>query len=231
MSRKTLGVLECGRPPQEIIDNHGDYAQQFVNLVGDDFDYRIYAVLEGEFPQDISECDGYLITGSKHGVYSGEPWITPLMALIRDIYAADIPQFGICFGHQVMAHALGGRAEKFDGGWGMGPTNYTRDDGSTITINAFHEDQVVAVPADKFDRVTASTPFCQYAGIAYKGKAASIQPHPEFSAEMQKDLMVLRKPMDIDPAVYDSAMKAVEVGQSALDSEVLAQEIRDLMNA
>ena len=67
---------------------------------------------------------GYVIMGSRYSVYDKLPWIKPLKQFIRDCAAAAIPQVGICFGHQVMAEALGGRVEPAENGWIAGSEDY-----------------------------------------------------------------------------------------------------------
>ena len=62
---------------------------------------------------------------SLHSAVEDHAFIPPFEALIREVYASGKPMVGICFGHQIMAQALGGKVERFKGGWGLGPTNYT----------------------------------------------------------------------------------------------------------
>ena len=107
-----IGILETGRPPEELDGTFGDYPGMFEDLLsGNGLKVASYAVLDGDIPKRPDEADGWLITGSKYGVYEDHPWIAPLKAFIRDVYAADLPLVGICFGHQLIAEALGGKAE------------------------------------------------------------------------------------------------------------------------
>ena len=80
------------------------------------------------FPTSVSSCDGWIVTGSAFGAYEDHAFIPPLEDFIRANYKADVPMAGICFGHQIMAQALGGKVEKFSGGWGVGYTNYEMPD-------------------------------------------------------------------------------------------------------
>jgi GMP synthase-like glutamine amidotransferase len=81
-----------------------------------------------DFPKDIHDCDGWLITGSRFGAYEDHPFIPPLEDFIRAAYAAHVPVVGICFGHQIIAQAMGGKVEKYAGGWSVGPTEYNFGD-------------------------------------------------------------------------------------------------------
>ncbi len=187
-----IGILQCGRAPEEIVDRHGDYTDMFRNLLGSStFTYGTWVVLDNVLPDSVNDADGWLITGSRHGVYEDHPWIPPLEQFIRDVYASGVPMAGICFGHQIMAQALGGKAEKFDGGWSVGHVSYQLDDSDeAASILAFHQDQVTKLPPEATR--TGSTAFCENAFITYRGAAMSMQPHPEFSDEFMRDLIAAR---------------------------------------
>ena len=68
-TRKTLGILQAGRAPEQLLGSHPDYNELFINLLGrDSFHYRTWAVLDNEFPASLEAADAWLITGSRHGV-------------------------------------------------------------------------------------------------------------------------------------------------------------------
>jgi GMP synthase-like glutamine amidotransferase len=184
-----IGILQTGYAPDALRDL-GDYPDMFERLLaGHGFDFRTWRVVDEEFPDSVRVADGWLITGSKHGVYEGHAFIAPLEQFIRDAFAARVPVAGICFGHQIMATALGGRVEKFAGGWAVGPVDYDFD-GERLTLNAWHQDQVVAPPPGA--EVIATTPFCAYAGFAYDDRGISVQPHPEFADDFLAGLIEAR---------------------------------------
>jgi len=195
-AKKRLGILVCGHSPEEIVESHGSYGRLFQTFLGyDSFDYQIHLVVDNEFPASINAADAWLLTGSKHGVYEDHDWIKPLEQFVRDAYAADIPLVGICFGHQLLAQALGGKVEKFDGGWATGRMEYNMNESvlgaDDVALHAWHQDQVVGLPPEA--TVVGSNEFCQYAALAYgDGKALSLQPHPEFNDEFLGDLIKVR---------------------------------------
>lgn len=165
--------------------------------------FRTWSVVDMEFPESVDDADGWLISGSKHGVYDDLPFIQPLENFIRDVYSAGVPMVGVCFGHQIMAQALGGRVEKYSGGWSVGRVAYDFGE-ETLALNAWHQDQVVDLPPDA--EITASTDFCTYAGLAYKGRAISIQPHPEFEEQDVEMLLKSRAPGVVPDEIIETAM-------------------------
>jgi len=188
-----IGVLETGRPPEELADRYDDYPTMFATLLADGgFEFSAYAALDGELPDSIHDADGWLITGSKFGVYEDHDWIPPLEEFVRKAYAANVPLVGICFGHQLIAQALGGKVEKFKGGWSIGGVDYPfgGQDGD-LKLLAWHQDQVIEKPAEA--EVVSATPFCQYAALVYGDKAFTVQPHPEFSTAYVRDLVEARR--------------------------------------
>lgn len=185
-----IGILQTGHAPEEMLSTTGDVALYFERMLsGFGFGFATYSVVDMEFPAAITDCEGWIITGSKHGAYEDHAFIPPLEALIRDVYAADIPLVGICFGHQIIAQALGGKVEKFDKGWAVGNTTYDWN-GDTVQLNAWHQDQVVIRPADA--TVYASNDFCENAALVYGNRIFTTQPHPEYGADFIGGLVTHR---------------------------------------
>src|SRR5690348_225665 len=145
------------------------------------------SALNGKQLPEPASLQALLLTGSPAGVYDDLDWIAPLEDFVRRAYAAKTPMAGICFGHQLMAQALGGIVRKSDKGWGIGRHVYDIApgngviDGQRIAIAASHQDQVIEPPPRA--RTIMSSAFTEHAGLLYEnGAALSVQPHPEFEA-------------------------------------------------
>lgn len=216
-----LAILETGRPPGDLAERFGTYSAMFERLLGDGFETRTFDVQAGELPGGPASHDAYLITGSPAGVYDPLPWIPPLLDFIR---AADRQKMvGVCFGHQAMAEALGGKVEKSARGWGVGLHSYSVDgtqpwiDGEReIAVPASHQDQVVVRPPNT--RVVACSPFTPYAALAWNDRPAmSVQFHPEFEPDYAKALVERRRADLPDPdaaiASLDKPNDARRVGE------------------
>jgi GMP synthase (glutamine-hydrolysing) len=186
-----IGILQCGHfPTAEGYPEH-TYGDLYAGLLaGRGLDFQTWSVVDMEFPDSVEDADGWLISGSKHGAYEDEPFIRRLEEFIREAYAKNIPLVGICFGHQIIAQALGGKVEKFSGGWSLGRQIYDIE-GGEVALNAWHQDQITRLPEDA--TVIGRSANCEYAALAYKGRAFSVQPHPEFSDDEVSLLLKVRR--------------------------------------
>lgn len=215
-----IGILQTGESPDALRADMGDYPDFFETLLaGRGLTFSRYAVLRNEFPPDVHICEGWLITGSRHGAYEPHPWIAPLEAFIRKAYAEHVPVVGVCFGHQIIAQAMGGRVEKYQGGWSVGPTEYDFGD-QKYTLNAWHQDQVTEKPEGA--EVLASTDFCANAALLYDDRMFSVQPHPEFRKEFMEGLIKYRGPGLVPDAILADAKARIE---TPLDSPSMADRI------
>lgn len=208
----TLAILETGRPPNGLDQRFGDYPDMIGRLLGPDFEIERFDVAAGRLP-DAGGHEAYLITGSPAGVYDPLPWIAPLIDFVRS--AADRKMVGICFGHQLMAEALGGRVMKSDKGWGSGLHRYAirhrapwMDGAGTneIAVPASHQDQVVTQPPGT--DLVAESDFTPFAALAWTDRPAiSFQFHPEFAPDYAKALIAERYDRVNDP---DAAIASLD---------------------
>ena len=217
-----IGILQTGQSPDILREEMGDYPDMFTRLLaGRGFEFRTYHVEGMEFPESVRECDGWLITGSRHGAYEDHPFIAPLEDFIRKAYAEEVPLVGICFGHQIIAQALGGKVERFKEGWSVGPTEYDFG-GETLTMNAWHRDQVTKLPEGA--EVVARNHFCENAALVYGDRAFTVQAHPEFEDAFIDGLIRTRgKGLVPDDVMASASAKLGRPNSSAAIADRIAE--------
>src|SRR5688572_4668142 len=117
-----IGTLETGAPPAELRAAFGSYGEMFARLLGGSYSYVNFDVCRGNYPSG-GDCDTCIVTGSPAGVHDGHVWIDTLKGFLQEI-AGRVPLIGVCFGHQLMAEAFGGRVARSPKGWGIGLHSY-----------------------------------------------------------------------------------------------------------
>ncbi|MCP5163100.1 MAG: hypothetical protein H6999_05395 [Hahellaceae bacterium] len=197
-----IGVLETDCLAEDLQRHFGTYPQMLQHWLTKqcaDLRFRVYQAIDGELPADYRDCDAYVITGSKHGAYDDLPWIKSLIQWVRGAHAVQVKLAGICFGHQLIAHALGGLTEKSKKGWGVGVHQYRIEcpklsqslEQVELGFLVSHQDQVVKLPPEA--DLTLPSPFCEYAGFRIGAHILTFQGHPEFFPDYIRHLMQSRR--------------------------------------
>lgn len=212
-----LGILKTDTVRPEWVPQFGEYPDMFMALLRQadpTLEFAVYDVEHEHYPADIDEVDAYLITGSKSGVYEDKAWIRKLMAFVRELHRRRKKLIGICFGHQVVAQALGGRVEKSPKGWGVGlhthrfhtaPDWHDQED-LELDILVSHQDQVLELADDM--QVLAGSEFCENAVCQVGDHILTFQGHPEFVPGYANAIMVLRKDL-LGEEVYAKGMASI----------------------
>jgi GMP synthase-like glutamine amidotransferase len=196
-----IGLLMVGHIDPKSVHIAGDYPELFAGLLdGHDLELVRYDLDEGRFPGSVTECDGWLCGPSRHSAYDELPWRADAEDLLREIVATETPYVGICFGHQLLAQALGTTVARADDGWQVGARDYDvlqtprwmEPAAQRITIIASHQDQVTALPDGASLLAAGSDGGCPIAGFTLGPRAWTLQPHPEFVPPVADHLLAGR---------------------------------------
>ena len=220
-----IGLLRADDVAPELANIYGEYPQMVEQLVlaanqtrgtqAETLEFISYAVNREQYPADINEVDAYIITGSKSSVYDPEHWIKTLHSFVETLHNSQKKTVGICFGHQIIASALGGKTEKAAVGWGLGVkqtmlNSAAKEAGlaeASINLLYSHQDQV-SVPAPG-STLLASTDICPVAMTSIGEHILTFQGHPEFSHSYAQALYNLRE-KNYPPEVYKNAMASLQ---------------------
>lgn len=210
-----LGILETGAPPDGVRERFGDYPAMFRALLGPAYDYATFHADRGQLPGRAQACQAYVVTGSAAGVYELLPWIEPLKDFLRSA-KGQAALVGVCFGHQLMADAFGGKVVASPKGWGVGLHEYAvqrrapwMDEAVSIRAPASHQDQVVELPPET--EILAGSAFSPFGMLRYRDQPAmSIQLHPEFEPAYAKALIESRRGSRYSDALADAAIASYD---------------------
>ena len=199
-----IGILNADAVKPEFAAEFGEYPDMFAAVllaVDPDLDLVTYEVVQDEYPAHLDEADAYIITGSKLSVYDEVPWVLRLKEFVVELHEAQKTLIGICFGHQMVAEALGGKTTAANAGWCVGVHRLTPTadaasyglPGEPINLRANHKDQVTQLPPG--GKVLASTEVCPIASMGLGEHILTFQGHPEFVPDYSREIMNFRHDM------------------------------------
>ncbi|MCW2270361.1 GMP synthase [glutamine-hydrolyzing] [compost metagenome] len=195
-------ILETDVLRPELVDQYQGYGRMFEQLFTRQpiaAEFRVYNVLNGEYPEDDQVFDAYLVTGSKADSFGDDPWIEKLKTFLLARYQHGDKLLGVCFGHQLLALLLGGKSERATQGWGVGTHRYVMNAKAPwmspqveeLTLLISHQDQVTRLPENA--TVIASSDFCPNAAYHIGDQVLCFQGHPEFIHDYSRALLELRQ--------------------------------------
>nr|WP_314876096.1 amidotransferase [uncultured Pseudomonas sp.] len=213
-------ILETDVLRPELTAQYQGYGRMFEQLFlrqsVNQAEFRVYNVMNGDYPPEGERFDAYLVTGSKADSFGDDPWIQTLKAYLLKLYERGDKLLGVCFGHQLLALVLGGKAERADRGWGVGVHRYTlaahapwMDPQVTeLTLLISHQDQVTEPPEGA--TVIASSDFCPNAAYHVGDQVLCFQGHPEFVHDYSRALLDARQE-HLGDEVYQRAIASLKL--------------------
>ncbi len=225
-----IGLLQCDHVSEQFQHLIPDYSDAFRTLFATyapDITLRVYDVCHGELPQSVDECEGYLTTGSRYSVYDNIPWIHALAEFVRQVHAQKAKFVGICYGHQMIAYALGGTVAKSNHGWGIGvkPVELTQakdwmqPEQHEYRLRLSHQDQVMTLPDGA--ELLGGNEHCPISMFGVGDSMLGIQAHPEFTPAYAKSLMDSR----LERIGAETIQKAASTLNETTDEGVIVQWI------
>lgn len=213
-----IAILMANTDESDFAQRHPKDGEKFARLLGPlrpDWRFTTVVVKDGEFPADLSDYDGFIITGSPASVHDDQPWVHRLMQVIREIRANGQPLFGACFGHQAIAKALGGRVERNPGGWVFGLAE-TQMEGAPIRLYAAHVEQVTQLP-EGAEPLGGNTD-CPVGAYRIGSHVLTTQYHPEIQPDFAAALVEEYRdklPAEVAERAAASLAQEAETGRMA----------------
>jgi GMP synthase (glutamine-hydrolysing) len=227
-----IGLLLCDHLDPNIAEGIGDYTELYpaaFSPVG--IDLAVYEVTASQLPKSTSECEGWIVSGSRKSAYEDLPWISELSDFIQTAATDRVPQMGVCFGHQLIASALGGKVEKSTKGWGVGakefeivstaPWMQAEPPVTKFRMLMSHQDQVLRLPDGA--ELLATADYCPVAAYRLEDYVFCVQGHPEFVPALSKKLIDARR-VTLGEDVADAALLSLEnLSSHPLDHHLVAE--------
>ena len=221
-----IGILQADSVVEQFQPEFGSYPAMFETVLSraaiqiDDLiepvEFTHYDVEHHQYPDAISDCDGYVISGSRKSVYDDELWIHQLRQYVVSLHDAKAKLIGICFGHQMVALALGGNTEPSTRGWGVGvhtsdiiaKKSFMQPESGSLAAIVSHKDQVTELPADA--ELLATSEFCPNTMFQIQNHILTFQGHPEFHKSYSRALMDWRQEI-LGEDVYSAGVASLKV--------------------
>ncbi|KAL7119275.1 hypothetical protein ACP275_02G053400 [Erythranthe tilingii] len=194
MGGQKFAVLLCADDSDYVKTIYGGYYGVFVRMLKEEGEkWDVFKVARGEFPADeeIGDYEGFVITGSCNDAHGDEPWICKLVALLNKLEVMKKKILGICFGHQVLGRALGGKVGRASAGWDIGITKVHLHPSqifsslkmpASLSVIECHRDELWELPPKA--EVLAWSNKTGIEMFRYGDHVMGIQGHPEYTKDI-----------------------------------------------
>ena len=222
-SGKPILILRTGETTPGVAATRGQFRELIATAIGDAF-AGPYEEADPRTDAPLPDSRGFaavIITGSAASVADREPWVLRAEAWLREVVAAGTPTLGICFGHQLLAQALGGEVQRNPRGREIGTVEVERvgDDplleglGSRFHVNATHVDTAVRLPPGAVRLARAALEDSHL--VRFGERCYGMQYHPEVDRYImlsyleQRGAILAEEGFDV-PAMRSAATDAPE---------------------
>ena len=233
MARHIL-ILQTGDVPAAIRKNTGNFDRMFLDAA--DYGCRAVDIIRAHadpLPVRATGYAGIIVTGSPAMVSDREPWSEAAASWLRRAIHAGAAVLGVCYGHQLVAHALGGLVSFSPTGKELGTHTVNLKPGATrhpwltglphaFPANLAHSQSVLALPAGA--RVLAFSHYEPYQIVAYGKRALTLQFHPEFTGPIMQAYMDLA-------AAQAQSIRPANLGAPGLNTPAARQVLQNFVNA
>lgn len=240
---RKFAILLAGHASEYIRNTYGGVSSLFKHMLSDVGEtWDTYHVVDGNFPSDddLHKYEGFIVTGSFEDAHGSTPWVLHLCDVIQKAHRMKRKLLGICFGHQVISRALGGKTGRSAHGWELGLKKvvlvadamyskpYALKLPSSLSILEIHQDEVYKVPPG--GEVLASSENTGIEIFAMGNQVLGIQGHPEFTEDITLDILDgYSRKQRVSEEVIRQAKLSLREGKA--DHEILKKMCKSFIKA